>query len=339
MKIINYFILVSFVLLFSGITKGQTVTYSEAESLYSQEQKNVLNKAEGFIQRGDKLIKEADAIDSKFEKKKKNEKKFDKKTWEAKKNRIDAEKNYLKAYQDAITVYSEIIVASEYFDSGDEKQAHALNDAAMEALTEAEAKMSSFNKIGNDDNALKKLSSSSLNSAIRAAEGLRQDAYSKEVEALDLILAQSRKKDNVQKDEKAWQNAQDINTIESYQDYIDNFPQGKYVSKARQMINQLQEEERKRRELDQSNYVFMVQIAASKVTLSKGKLAKIYKKTADINRIYIDGYYKYRVGNFKTYKEAAAFRDQCMRSGAPDAFVVVFDKNGNQIQVTDNMKK
>jgi hypothetical protein len=339
MKIINYLMFFSFVLFFSGIMKGQTVTYSAAESLFTQEQKSVLDKAEKFILRGDKLIKDADGIDTKFEKKKKNEKKFDKKTWEAKKFRIDAEKNYLKAYQDAITVYSGLVVGTEYFDSNDENEAHALNDAALEALTEAESKMSGYGKMGNDEDALKKLSASSLNTAIRSAEGLRLDAYNKEVEAMDIILSQSRKKEMVQKDERAWQNAQDINTIASYQDYIDNFPQGKYVSKARQLIKQLQDEENNKRVVDQSNYIFMVQIAASKVVLSQGKLGSIYKKTKEIQRIYIEGYYKYRVGNFKNYKEAAAFRDQCMRNGAPDAFVVVFDKNGNQIEVTDSMKK
>jgi hypothetical protein len=339
MKIINYFMLIFFALFFSGIMKGQTLTYSAAGSLFSDEQTKVLDKAEKFIQSGDKLVKNADEIDTKYEKKKKKEKKFDKKTWEAKKFRINAEKNYLKGYQDAITVYSEIVVGTEYFDSNDEKEAHALNDAAMEALTEAEAKMSAYDKMSNDEDALKKLTSSSLNSAIRSAENLRQDAYNKEIEAMDIILAQGRKKEMVQKDEKAWQNAQDINTIASYQDYIDNFPQGKYVGRARQLIKQLQDEENNKRVVDESNYVFMVQIAASKVVLSKGKLASIYKKTNDIQRVYTEGYYKYRVGNFKNYKEAAAFRDQCKKSGAPDAFVVVYDKNNIQIQVTDNMKK
>lgn len=339
MKNIIYFIILFTAICFSRIAQSQNVTYSSAESLFTQEQKSVLDKAEKFIEKGDKLIKNANEIDGKFEKldKKKKEKKFDKKTWEAKKFRIEAEKNYLKGYQDAITVYSEIVTGAEYFDSNDDKEAHALSEAAGESITEAEKKMSAYDKISNDSKQLKKLTSSSLNTAINSAAKLREDAYDKEKEALDIILSQSRKKEQVKRDEKAWENAQDINTIASYQDYIDNFPTGKYVNRARQLIKQLQEEERDK-QVEQGNYVFMVQIAASKVLLSKGKLSSLYKKTKEIEKVFAEGYYKYRVGKYTNYKEAASFRDQLMRAGVPDAFVVVFDKNGNQIEVTDNMK-
>jgi hypothetical protein len=245
----------------------------------------------------------------------------------------------LQAYQDAITVYSEIVAGSDFFDTGDERKAHTLNNEAQELLTEAESKMANYNKMVNDQDALKKLSSSSLNTAINSARNLKESALDKEKEAMDIIMMQNRKKEEVMKDEAAWENAQSINTIASYQDYIDEFPRGKYVSDARQMIQKLQDEERKRKEFESGNYTFKVQIAASKFILSKGKLASLYSKTSEIERVFVEGYYKYRVGNFKNYSEAAGFRDQLWRKGVPDAFVVVFDKNGNQIEVLDQMKQ
>lgn len=338
MRFFNYFMILSVALIFTGKMNGQTVTYTDAESLFSDEQKKVLDKAETFIKKGDKLIKDANAIDAKNEKKKKKEKKYEKKTWEAKKFRIDAEKNYLKAYQDAITVYSEIVASSDYFDAADERKAHSLNDAAQEALTESESKMSNYDKMAGDDGALKKLSSSSLNTAINSARNLKEDALEKEKEALDIILSQGLKREAVLKDQEAWETAQEINTIASYQNYVDEFPRGKYVSDARQMIQRLQDEEKKRKEFEEGNYIFMVQIAASKVALSQGKLASIYKNTKDIQKVKAEGYFKYRVGNFKNYAEAANFRDQLWKKGVPDAFVVVFDKSGNQIEVLENMK-
>ena len=43
------------------------------------------------------------------------------------------------------------------------------------------------------------------------------------------------------------------------------------------------------------------------------------------------------VGEFNSYDEAASYRNE-LRSNAPDAFIVVFE-NGEQIQVTADMKK
>ena len=103
---------------------------------------------------------------------------------------------------------------------------------------------------------------------INSASNLRESAYDKEKEAIDLVLAQGRKKEANEKDNRAWENAQNINTIASYQDYIDNFPTGKYVSRARQLIRDLEAEEERNRTPVASDFTFMVQIAASNTTLN-----------------------------------------------------------------------
>ncbi len=325
------------VLLFNSAT-AQVVTYSAAEGLFNSEQVKVLEKAEKYINKAEAKISKAEAIEKKYEKKKKKKKKYDKKTWEAKKFRIQAEKDYLKAYQDASAVYSQIIVGTSYYDDNDKSEAHALNDDAVSLIESADKKMSKYNKKIGDTKYLKKLSSSSLKSAISSARSSKESAYSKQTEALDIVLNQGRKKEADERDNKAWSTAQNINTIASYQDYIDNFPSGKYVSKARQMIRKLQADQNKKKPVV-SDYIFKVQIAASRSALPKYELAGKYSNTSEIEKSYSGGYYKYWVKSFPTYSQAAAFRDQLLRSTVPDAFVVVFDKSGNQLEVTDEMKQ
>lgn len=339
MKFTKFLIFGLFFFFFSGAVFSQSLKYSAAESLFNDEQIKVLERADKYTGMADKLIAQADDIEAKYEKlKSKKKKKYDKKTWEAKKHNIGAEKRYLKAYSDAVTVYSEIIVAAVFYEDYDKTEANSLNNEAEDLISNAEKKMSSYNKSVNDNKALKKMSASSLNSAINSARNMRESAYDKQKEAVDLVLAQGRKKEENERDDRAWQNAQSINTIASYQDYIDNFPSGKSVNKARQMIRQLQAEEENNKQPVVSGYIFMVQIAASKNSLSNYVLSGIYNNTSEISKVYTDYYYKYRVGNFTNYKDAATRRDQLTGSTVPDAFIVVFDENGNQIEVTDEMK-
>lgn len=324
--------------LFTGGVFGQDLTYSAAEGLFNDSQKSLLVKAEKYIVKGDKKIKLAEAIEKKYAKKKKKKKKYNKKTWEAKKFRIQAEKDYLKGYQDATTVYSELIVGADFFDDADHSESQALNNSAVSLIEDAEKKMSKLNKSVNDSKTLKKMSSSKVNSTISSARSLKEDAVDKQKEALDLVLNQGKKKEAVERDNAAWENAQSINTIEAYEDYIDAFPSGKYVSSARSMIRQLKAEQERNNQPVVSDYVFKVQIAASKTALPKYELAVKYKGTEEIEKEYVNYYYKYRVGSFPTYAQAAALRDKLLRSSAYDAFVVVFDKDGNQVEVTYDMK-
>ena len=338
MKFIKILFIGLIFFLFSGGVFGQELTYSAAEGLFNDSQKSVLKKAEKYIVNGEKKIKQAEAIEKKNAKKKKKKKKYDKKTWEAKKFRIQAEKDYLKGYQNATTVYSEIIIAAEFFDDEDQTESQALNNSAVSLIEDADKKMSKLNKSVGDSKALKKMSYSKVNSTISSARGVKEDAIDKQKEALDLVLNQGKKKEAVERDNAAWENAQSTNTIEAYEDYIDAFPSGKYVSSARSMIRQLKAEEERNKQPVSSDYIFKVQIAASKTALPNYELKSKYSNTAEIEKEYVNYYYKYRVGSFPTYAQAAELRDKLLRSTAFDAFVVVFDKDGNQIEVSYDMK-
>ncbi len=337
MKIFKSFT-VGLVLLFAAnIVNAQSLTYSSAENLLSSEQKSVLDKAEKFISKANANISKAEAIEKKYskKKKKKKKKKYEKKTWEAKKFRILAEKSFLKAYQDAYSTYSELIAGATYFDDNDKLKTQRLSDEAASLLQEANDKMLPFNKKVSKKSDLKKLSSSKLNSAISDARGKKESAFSKLKTALDVVISQQAKKEETEKDERAWTSAKNINTITSYQDYVKNFPFGKYANEARQIIAKLKAE---LANSAKSNYLFKVQIAASEVDLPDYELASRYPDVSEIEKEYSDGFYKYRVKSFSVYSKAAAFRDELIRTTVPDAFIVVFDKSGTQIEVTEEMK-
>ena len=338
-------------LFFSGVVFGQNLTYSAAESLLNDDQRDRLEDAEKYFGKADVKIKSAKAIEdknkkSKKEKKKKKKKKdkkektskYDKKIWEAKKFRIQAEKDYLKAYEKAYEVYSEIITKADYYDEGDISEANSLNNGAKSLLEEAAEDMKTYDRMGADKKALKNLSSSKLNSAISGANRKKENAYDKQKEALDLVLAQGRKKEENERDDKAWANAQSIHTIASYQDYLDDFPSGKYVTNARQMINQLRKEEEERNKQTVSNYTFMIQIATSGSTLSNWELKNRYSNTSEIKKEYIDGMYKYRIDKaFTSYEEAYNFANS-IKNKNRDLFIVAYSKSGNQVQITEDMK-
>jgi len=356
MKLIKSFIVVVLFFLISGNVSAQELTYSGAEELFNNSQKEVLDKADKYLKKGDKKIASAEKIEAKFQKyldkkakakkakkKKKYQKKFDKKTLEARKIRIQAEKDYLKGYQGAIAVYSQLIAGSDYYDEDDRADANSLNNKAERMIEDAENKMEKYNKIIGNKKKFKKVKASAVNSAISNSRSLKESAYSKQKEALDIVLNQGVKKGEAQKDENAWSNAQSIHTIASYQDYIDNFSSGKHLQSARSNIRMLEAENEKENESIvtdvNSDYIFKVQIASSISPLPNNELAAKYSNTSEIEKVRVGYRYKYWVGSFGSYSRAASLRDKLLTSTVYDAFIVVFDKSGNQIEVTYDMKK
>ena len=84
----------------------------------------------------------------------------------------------------------------------------------------------------------------------------------------------------------------------------------------------------------QKEYVFRVQIAASKKPLNIAILKRIYHADDIINTEVEDGWYKYSVGKFDTYREAKKFK---INIGVSDAFIVVYRK-GQKVEVSEALK-
>ena len=70
--------------------------------------------------------------------------------------------------------------------------------------------------------------------------------------------------------------------------------------------------------------IYRIQILACKNEVNVDALYKIYSGRESIEQQYLDGWYKYAVGKFKSYKKAEIFKDSCSINGA---FIVLF-KNG-----------
>jgi hypothetical protein len=71
------------------------------------------------------------------------------------------------------------------------------------------------------------------------------------------------------------------------------------------------------------NIIYRVQIAANRTELSQRALSRMYYGNKNVEMINENGWYKYSVGDFTTYKEASKFRKE---SGMSNAFVVAYRK-------------
>ncbi len=79
----------------------------------------------------------------------------------------------------------------------------------------------------------------------------------------------------------------------------------------------------KNRGLLNENLVYKVEIAVDKKPISQNILKKIYNSKKNVKTINDNGWNKYSIGDFKTYKEADEFRKNF---GANEAFVVGYEE-------------
>lgn len=77
----------------------------------------------------------------------------------------------------------------------------------------------------------------------------------------------------------------------------------------------------KPQKITESNF-YRVQIAAFKRKISKSQLAELYPEVEFIKEEFIDGLYKYTVGDFATLEDAKNFKNTC---GVYGAFIVKYE--------------
>ena len=346
MKSIRTILIVLAAGLLSLNLQAQTFMYDGIEGQLSEAQRAEIENAQGYVEKAEKSIKSAEAIEAKYEdlmKSNKNSKrkKWEKKGWEAKKYRIDSEIKFAKGYAMTVAVYSELIESGEFYSTTDQKSAADLNAEAFSLMENSDKKLSTLKKSVNSKSDLQKTKYKQIMGDIDAVHKLMEDALEKQFTAINLLLKQADKKLYDQKDNLAWEEAKDVNTIESYQDYLSNFGAGKYVAQARQKMKDLQKaiDDAKTNEVATTTtfngYTFKVQIAASRTPLAYSSIKRRYAEVDKVERQKVGKYYKYRVGSFNSYEEAAAFKQKLSAKGA---FIVVFDKSNNQVEVTDEMK-
>lgn len=348
----GYFLFLAILFLSFGQVSSQELIYGPIQDKLTEDQRDDLDKASRAIDRTSSYISKAEAIEQKYSKfknskKKRHQKKYEKKTWEAKKYRVNAESCRQKSYQAAIDVYTEFLQSVEFYYSEDEEEVNRLIESAAGKIESADKTIGFYDEAESKGDFKKGVKYGKLSSDISKTRRLQEEAYSDLTKAMDIYLAQEAKKAGDEADENAWRAAKQTHTIAGYESYIGDFPQGKYVGEARKRIADLREKARleaeKLKNQPTSDYTFSVQIAASRVKLSEYKIRQMYGDPTQVNVTYVDNYYKYRVGSYPQYEQAYNFKttilqSMTIRKGSEKPFIVAFDRDGNQVEVTEDMK-
>ncbi len=326
------------------VSAQSEVIYAAFTDQLTDAQKKKISSAEKKIKSAEKGKKAAKTIEKKYAKLKKKKskrkaKKYERKTWKAKQYYIKAGNDLSKAYTSIKDVYSEAINAATYYSKTDEDDAKGLDYECDEKFSEGKGKFKKYK--GKKKKDLKKLKGKKILAEINSGQKLMEAGIAKQIEALKIILSQGVKKKKNEEDLAAWDKAKSTNTIAAYNSYVSHFSTGKYVSQARIKIKEIRDAEeaaeaaRRANEVATANRVFKVQISASHTPLSSWLISSRAKNMKPLTDTFVNDWYKYWAGEFKTYQEAEAYRDTL----APQhgAFIVVF-VNGEQTEVTDEMK-
>jgi len=305
----------------------------------TDDEKEQVNRAKESIAKGDKMDAQIKEEDSKIQKYfSKKQKKGEKKSVEVKTLRIKQALYYEKGYALIYNVYSQKLSECVFAFEDDEAKVKELLDDAATDNSGAKRKMKDYKEVAVKD--LKKdIQYSKLKSDLQGAMNLYTSGIKKLIEAYSIYLDQETKKQLEEEENRAWQSALSDNTIYSFQNYLNDFPNGKYAAEARSQISDLEEQERRKAEEEKSrsltgDLVFQVQIAASKVSLPKWKIAKFYKATDEVTMKNYDGWFKYAVGSFNNYADAKKFVKATRVRGA---FVVAY-RNGEKVIITKEMQ-
>jgi hypothetical protein len=310
--------------------------YSFMDQYLSNDERDRITRAKSNFEKGKKLDADIQAEDSKTEKYfAKKAKKGEKKSVEAKTLRIKQGLNYESAYSLVYNVYADKVGSASFIYEEDESKVNRMIEEASAESADAARKIKPYKTVSPKD--LKSnVVYSKLRNDLQNMVNSYESAIKKLIEAYTIVVDQEQKKQLEEEEERVWQNALSENSILSFQNYLSEYPNGKYAQQAKSNIADLEaiakkeQADLKKRSLA-GNLLFQVQIAASRVKLSKARLAQIYKAANEIEEKFQDNWYKYSVGSFKTYDEARAFRDKTRVRGA---FVIVF-RDGKKIDITE----
>ncbi len=337
----NKISLITLFLFFAFSLKAQEHDlFSYMEEHLTSEETSAIDRAKSDFRKAEILqprIEEEDKKNSKYFKNKQR-KKAEKKSYEAKRLRIEQAMQYKKAYIAMYDTYLGKIKSCSFYYPEDKKKVNELMEHAKSKVAAAVNTIESYDKKSKKH--LKKLVyykklKNDLMSSVEALDVGVNDL----IKAYSVYVNQEEKKLAEQEENRIWQNAESDGTINSYQSYLKVYPNGTYSAEAKRRVKLLEEkmQEMKKQKIYGSLY-FSVQIAASRIELPKWKIARIYRKTAEITIKHYDDWYKYSVGEFKTYEEAKEFLAEINVSGA---FVVAYvdDKKIDIQTAIDNQVK
>lgn len=320
-------------------------------SNFTDDEAEQISKAKDLNERGNKMMSNADNEYNQYKDlftsgKKGKIKKAEAKTVPAKKNMISAGNYYLNGYQILYDLYTTKLNTLTFEFDEDKQKAAQLQQDAQKKFDAGKKILQNHQK--HDEKDLKSnITFSQLAKDIKNGQQKLDDAVSELAQALNLYENQNIKKQQLaDSDNNAWRDALMKNSIEGYQGYIDNFANGMHVAESNQKITEL-EQKIKDAELQQKNpnLIYHIQIMADKKQWSISDIkSKIYFTNEPITEQFFDGWYKYWIGNFKTYEEAKKYLQNNVRPKRKGAFVVgtvngVFVEIKNALDIQDKSNK
>lgn len=326
-------VLLAFIFSFStSALFAQIDVPDEIKNELNESELSNLTKADELISNGDnklKLAVEEDAKNAKhFEK---NPKKGEKKSSQAKIYRIEAAVEYYKAYKLMYSTFDGKLNTSTFLYPQDETTSNTYREEAKQIFTQEKKKLDNYAQMKSAD--LKKVSYAKMQQDLDKIKSSLEFGVNQQVMAIELWLTQEKKKMDEEAEQAAWDAAVNENTIASYEDYLDKYPNGKFKAQARSRMETLLKEEQNKKKQDYNGMVagliYKVQVLALTRSISKEEVVRIYKNEDVIIR-YEEGLNKCWVGTFKTYEEARTYRKKVGKG----SFVVAF-KDGKRITIQE----
>jgi len=318
---------------------AQDDIYTFMEEHLTSSEKDQIDRAKSYIEKGDRLNSQISQAERKI-KKHKGKKKYEKKSVDAKTLRIKQALFYEKGLVGIYSVYGEKVATCVFLYDNDEKRVNDMQEEASDDFNSGKSKLKAYKKVSKKD-LKKKVKHARLVSDLETSYSLKNSGIKKLIEAYGVYLEQETKRQLEEEEKRVWDNASSENSILAYNNYLSEYPSGKYASEARNNISDLEELAKKTKEDEErmrsmANIKFHVQLAASKKPLSKWKIKRFYKGSKQVVMKHYDVWYKYSIGEFNSYEEAHAFKKTIKVKGA---FVVAYQNDRKINDINDAIKK
>jgi len=310
----NYKFLIIIILLFIvRVSYSQEFSMiDEIKKQLSKEEQTELTKAQDLIKLGDDLIESGENLMNQSKafqavadkatgsEKKKNQKKATTTSSEAYSKYLLGSENYKEANKIVYNLYKKNlkILKAQIPDPNKVSQIEELEDEASNYYVQGTASRKQAERVEENDKKYKLLVD---------GEQLETDAISIQIQAYSIYYG--------------WFEPDSNEVLETV---VDNIVEPKVeIKKDTNLVKTATVEPK---------IVFRIQIAASTVQLSMSKLRQIYPSSEIIYTDIDKDWYKYMVGNYKTYEDAYAYKT---KMGVSGAFIVAYKDNVRVINITE----
>ncbi len=319
----------------------------------SNDDKSLVDKAKSDILRGDRLLNNSQNVYNQYKNllespKRHRRRRGERKSIGGKKLAIQAAIYYNRGFQQLFEVYYNYASQLQYDIPQNAQKAKQLRQQAENYYNKGIKTFATIKDYASlsDKKLAKNIHFKDLLNQLKTAKQQTYKAVSLLIQAINLFYKEEQQRQQMaKKDDQAWQNALNQNTIQAYQQYLNQFPNGRHVSEAKAKITALQQQQissdstfitQNQTFNSNSNLIYRVQILADKRPWTKAQIRKkIYKYyciSEPCFQTVINGWYKYYIGKYTTYQKAKIAAENLRITLKTKPFVQAF-LNGNPINI------